>query len=62
MTKDPVCNMEIEGGKPKLQATHMGKNFDFCSESCKKKFEADPMAYMKDKGHGTHGHGKHSCC
>jgi Cu+-exporting ATPase len=47
--KDPVCGMEIDKEKAKGPASHMGRSFYFCSESCQKKFEKEPMKYMDKK-------------
>ncbi len=45
-SKDPVCGMQIDKEKAKGPASHMGKIFYFCSESCQKKFEKEQMKYM----------------
>ena len=42
--KDPVCGMEID--KAKGPVNHTGKSVYFCSDSCKKKFEAEPTKYV----------------
>ena len=47
--KDPVCGMEIDKEKAKGPANRMGRSFYFCSESCQKKFEKEPMKYMDKK-------------
>jgi Cu+-exporting ATPase len=47
--KDPVCGMEIDKEKARGSANHMGRSFYFCSESCQKKFEKEPMKYMDKK-------------
>ncbi len=47
MAKDPVCGMEVDENTAKFTSEHMGKKFYFCMEGCKKKFDADPMKYMK---------------
>jgi YHS domain-containing protein len=44
MTKDPVCGMTVDDQTPHRTA-HAGQTFLFCSESCKKKFEAEPERY-----------------
>jgi Cu+-exporting ATPase len=36
--KDPVCGMEIEKTKSKFKAVKNGKEFFFCSKSCREKF------------------------
>jgi multidrug efflux pump subunit AcrA (membrane-fusion protein)/YHS domain-containing protein len=48
-TKDPVCGMNIKAGEIAVQETYKGKVFSFCSESCRKKFLADPEKYAGGK-------------
>jgi len=45
MQTDPVCGANVEEKNPKFQAHFAGKNFVFCSEECKKKFEEKPEEY-----------------
>ena len=47
MAKDPVCGMEVAEHTAKFMSNHMGRKFYFCSEMCKKRFNEDPMKYMK---------------
>jgi len=44
MAKDPVCGMTVDEESPH-KSTHSGKNYVFCSTSCKTKFEEDPGQY-----------------
>jgi Cu+-exporting ATPase len=46
VTRDPVCGMTVdpEAGKP--ASTHDGHRYHFCSEGCRRKFEADPKAFL----------------
>jgi YHS domain-containing protein len=47
MVKDPVCGMEVESGESEGgNATFEGETYDFCSEECREKFEANPGAYV----------------
>ena len=46
MQIDPVCGMSVDPAKAKHMHEHMGQLHYFCSESCKKKFIADPNAYL----------------
>jgi RND family efflux transporter MFP subunit len=52
--KDPVCGMD---GDPKApgatHAQHGGKVYYFCSDRCRKSFEANPEKYLPSKGRGT---------
>lgn len=47
MEKDPVYGMDVTKETAKFVSEHMGKTFYFCSETCKKKFDENPMKYMK---------------
>ena len=44
MAKDPVCGMTVDEKSP-LKSTHAGKNYVFCSASCKAKFDKEPGRY-----------------
>ncbi|GIW53588.1 MAG: hypothetical protein KatS3mg081_2943 [Gemmatimonadales bacterium] len=44
--KDPVCGMEFEAEKAVAQVQHQGKTYYFCTEACRKQFEADPAKYV----------------
>ncbi len=46
---DPVCHMQIEPEKAAGKTEYQGQTYWFCSESCKKKFEAKPAQYAKPK-------------
>lgn len=39
---DPVCGMALSKGDIKFQEHFAGKTYSFCSDSCRKKFLADP--------------------
>jgi YHS domain-containing protein len=47
MTIDPVCGMEIDEKKSELKAQFAGRKYSFCSEECRKEFEADPGDYVE---------------
>jgi Cu+-exporting ATPase len=44
---DPVCGMTIEQESAVATATHEGKNYYFCSESCRAAFVERPQHYVK---------------
>ena len=51
---DPVCGMTVDEGKAKAAKRvieYQGQTYGFCSDGCKKKFEADPAKYL-DKAKG----------
>ncbi len=45
--KDPVCGMTIDPATAKGKSDHEGKTYYFCSDDCKKKFDADPKKYVQ---------------
>jgi len=42
---DPVCGMTIESETARARTEYEGRTFYFCSESCKRAFDADPARY-----------------
>lgn len=44
MGRDPVCGMEIQSPS-EYALEHGGINYEFCSEDCKNRFEADPDTF-----------------
>jgi len=61
--KDPVCGMDVDSKDPKaIKTEHGGKTYYFCSDHCKKSFQADPGKYVpkqkkSDKQSAHDGHG-----
>lgn len=47
--RDPVCGMQVDPAKAAAKSTYEGKNYYFCSAGCKKAFDANPGAFVKDK-------------
>src|SRR5262245_62079892 len=43
---DHVCGMNVEPTTAAGQTEYQGQTYYFCSESCRKKFEANPQAYL----------------
>ncbi len=51
--KDPVCGMDVDPKAPDARkAQHGGQTYYFCSDQCKKSFEAAPEKYISEKGRG----------
>jgi Cu+-exporting ATPase len=48
MVRDPVCGMEIKPEEAIATRKLDGKEFYFCSESCIKKFDANPHQYIQN--------------
>jgi YHS domain-containing protein len=47
MTTDPVCGMKVDDNRGEFQTQFAGKKYFFCSDECRKEFEAEPDAYVK---------------
>ncbi len=45
--KDPVCGMKVSKKTAPATSQYVDKTFYFCSKACKKKFDQEPMKYMK---------------
>jgi YHS domain-containing protein len=46
MTRDHVCDMEIDERKPAITAEYADDTYYFCSQECKNKFVEDPEKYV----------------
>ena len=44
--KDPVCGMMVDPHTATGRSTFQGKEYVFCSASCRQKFEAHPQQYV----------------
>jgi Cu+-exporting ATPase len=62
MTKDPICGMTVDEATA-FRAERNGQTYYFCSEHCRQKFLARPVApASKESEHGhehTHSHHEH---
>ncbi|WP_165226038.1 heavy metal translocating P-type ATPase [Aquisphaera insulae] len=47
---DPVCGMTVDPKQAAGRAEHAGRSYFFCSEGCRKKFVAEPSAYLDEHG------------
>ena len=47
MTTDPVCGMQVDEKNSDLQTMFAGRKYFFCSEECRKTFQADPDDYVE---------------
>jgi len=52
MVKDIVCGMMINEHKPPAKSSYEGKEYYFCSDNCKSKFESNPREYIKEPEKG----------
>lgn len=47
MTTDPVCGMTVDEKKSEFNTQFAGKKYSFCSENCKREFDADPDEFVE---------------
>jgi Cu+-exporting ATPase len=54
MHRDPVCRMYIDAETAAIKSEYNGKTYYFCSDGCKKAFDANPEKYaaMSREGGG----------
>lgn len=62
--KDPVCGMTVDPQTAKYRTAFDGETYYFCSESCLRKFTANPHDYVHaSKAAAPEGaEEKHACC
>ena len=51
--RDPVCGMDVDPDNAAAQSTFEGKNYYFCANECKEKFDANPQQFAGEKGRGA---------
>ena len=47
MVTDPVCGMKVNDNNSQFQTQFAGRKYYFCSDECRKEFEADPNEYVE---------------
>ena len=55
MQTDPVCGMQVDDQKATAKSQFQGKNFVFCSDECKRKFDQQPQQYASKAGRAQTG-------
>jgi uncharacterized membrane protein YraQ (UPF0718 family)/YHS domain-containing protein len=45
--KDPVCGMTVDKDKTPHRSEHGGKTYYFCGAGCKRRFDAEPHAFVE---------------
>lgn len=45
-TEDPICGMQVNPATARWQSASGGRNYHFCSKTCKAVFEAAPARYV----------------
>ena len=57
--KDLVCGMDVDPNSPNtLKIQYGGKTYYFCSELCRKSFEANPGQHVQKEMAAQDGKGK----
>ena len=46
--KDPVCGMQVEEQNAAGQSEYKDQTYYFCNEGCKRKFDENPEAYVRE--------------
>jgi YHS domain-containing protein len=47
MTTDPVCGMKVDEKNSEFHTQFAGKKYFFCSDDCRREFEADPDEFVE---------------
>ena len=47
MVKDVVCNMSVDEKNAKFSSEYKGRKYYFCSDSCKRSFDANPVKFVR---------------
>ncbi len=47
MTNDPVCGMKVDEKNSEFSTQFAGKKYFFCSDNCRREFEADPDEFVE---------------
>src|SRR5947208_8678836 len=50
MAIDPVCGMTVDEKTAPATAVHNGTTYYFCAPGCKRTFEKDPAAVLRERG------------
>jgi len=48
MTKDPVCGKRVNENKAPATSSYQGKQYSFCGQECKDKFDQQPQNYAQN--------------
>ena len=49
MQTDPVCGMQVNEQTATEKSDYQGKDFYFCSATCKQQFDKNPQQYAGQK-------------
>ena len=49
MQTDVVCGMKVDPADAPAKSEYNGRTYYFCSNECKKRFEAEPDRYLKNQ-------------
>ena len=54
MARDVVCGMQVDRQNPVARTEYKGKEYVFCSELCRIRFEEDPERYLRSGSSEEH--------
>ena len=46
MARDHVCDVEVDENTAAAKSEYKGDTYYFCSQECKRRFDADPERYV----------------
>jgi YHS domain-containing protein len=53
MTKDPICGRQIDENTVISKTNYQGREYRFCSQDCKRKFDQHPDRYIQQQTRGA---------
>ncbi|MEJ2288647.1 MAG: YHS domain-containing protein, partial [Deinococcales bacterium] len=59
-TTDPVCGMTVDPASARHSTEYRDTTYYFCSEGCRKRFEAAPENFLGSDGEAGHRHEHHA--
>ena len=57
MTRDPVCGMQVDERTAQGKTNYQGREYQFCSQDCKSKFDEHPERYAQQQQQQRSGGG-----
>ena len=61
MERDPVCGMTVDPARAKSRVEFANDTYVFCSESCAKKFSAEPAKYLNSEPKAVRSNVRYAC-
>ena len=61
MERDPVCGMTVDPARAKSRVEFANDTYVFCSESCAKKFSAEPSKVLEFGAKAVRSNVRYAC-